>query len=409
MTQHLATQRSWTGSELRGEVLRPGDPGYDRERASLNPAFDARPEVVVSASRPADVAAAVTWARARGLALAVQATGHGTHVASDGGVLLKTSRMTGVLVDPDRRIAKVGAGAVWADVVAAAAPFGLAPVTGSSPTVGVAGFTMGGGLGPLSRKYGLGADNLLKVSVITADGVPVTATPDRNPELFWAVRGGGGNFGVTTSLEIRLHPVASVYAGQALFPISHAAELLERYRDYAPVMPSELTCTIALVGSTVAVRAMYAGDADAAQRALRPLWIDTPVEDTFASVPYARASVPGTAPRNFDLFAALPDSSVVLDVARESNAVEVRYWGGAIARGTSPAGHRTVPFSITVDGPEPERLWPYATGGSFLNFLHDPDAVETAYTAADYQRLRDIKTVYDPTNLFSRNLNITPA
>jgi FAD/FMN-containing dehydrogenase len=422
MTQQLFAHRPRTIADLsqlvRGPVHRPGDEDYDTQRASLNPAFDARPAVIAEATSPADVRAAVAWAWEHDLPVAVQSTGHGTYVPSDGGLLLKTSRMATVLVDPDRRIAKAGAGAVWGDVLAAAAPFGLAPVSGSSPTVGVAGFTMGGGLGSLSRKYGFAADNLLRIDLVTAHGEPVTATADRNPELFWAVRGGGGNFGVATSLEIRLHPVADVHAGQALFPIERAAQLLARYRDYAPVMPDELTCTVALVGDHVAIRATYAGDATAARRALRPLRqvAGTPVQDTFAEVAYPQASVPGTAPRNFDLFAEMPDELVdtVVGLAGVANAVEVRYWGGAMARptaGAGPAGHRHVPFSVVVDGPESaaERLWPYATGGSFLNFLHDPDAVETAFTAADYQRLREIKTGYDPTNVLRRNINIPPA
>ncbi|TCO59739.1 FAD-binding oxidoreductase [Actinocrispum wychmicini] len=404
MTQQLAARRA---DLFRGPVHRPGDAAYDTQRASLDPTFDARPAVIVEATGPADVRAAVTWARANDLPIAVQSTGHGTRVASDGGLLLKTARMATVQIDPDRRIARVGAGAVWGDVLAAAAPYGLAPVSGSSPTVGVAGFTLGGGLGPLSRAYGLGADNLVRIDLVTADGEPVTATPDDRPELFWAVRGGGGNFGVVTSMEIRLHPVTKVYAGQALFPIDRAADLLARYRDYAPVMPDELTCTIALVGGHVAVRATYAGDAATARRALRPLSAGIPVHDTFAEVTVPQASVPGTAPRQFDLFAAIPDGLIesLVDVP---GAVEVRYWGGAIGRFEGPAGHRGVPFSIAVDGAA-ECLRPYATGGSFLNFLHDPHAVETAYTAADYQRLRAVKAAYDPSNVFHRNMNIPPA
>ncbi|ONI75123.1 hypothetical protein ALI144C_40965 [Actinosynnema sp. ALI-1.44] len=417
MTQQLLAHRPRIATDLhiRGQVHRAGDQAYDALRASLNPAFDAKPLVIAEATCAADIQTAVVWARDQGLPFAVQSTGHGTYVPSDGGVLVKTTSMAGVLVDPERRIARVGAGAVWGDVIAAAAPFGLAPVSGSSPTVGVAGFTMGGGLGPLSRKYGLGADNLVRVDVVTADGELVTATAERNPDLFWAVRGGGGNFGVATSMEIRLHPVDEVYAGHALFPIDRAAEVLARYGEYAPVMPEELTCTIALTGEHVAIRATYAGDAVAAERALRPLWqvAGEPTSSTFVEVPVPQASVPGTAPRHFDLFRSLSDDVVrtVVDIAGDANAIEVRYWAGAITGGTTPAGHRRVPFSIAVDGPQDtaERLWPYATGGSFLNFLHDATAVETAYTAADYQRLREVKAVYDPSNVFSRNMNISPA
>jgi len=182
MTQQLFAHRSRATADLSrlvsGPVHRPGEEDYDVQRASLDPAFDARPAVIAEATGLADVRVAVVWAREHDLPVAVQSTGHGTHVPSDGGLLLKTSRMATVLVDPDRRIAKVGAGAVWGEVLAAAAPFGLAAVSGSSPTVGVAGFTMGGGLGSLSRKYGFAADSLLRINLVTADGEPVTATAD---------------------------------------------------------------------------------------------------------------------------------------------------------------------------------------------------------------------------------------
>lgn len=164
----------------------------------------------------------------------VQATGHGTRVPADGGLLLKTSGMATVLVDPDRRIALVGPGARWADVLAAAGPFGLAPLSGSSPTVGVAGYTLGGGVGWLSRRYGFAADNVTRAEVVTADGRIVTARADRNADLFWALRGGGGNFGVVTRLEFRLYPVARVYAGTVTFPASRAADLLAWYGEWAP-------------------------------------------------------------------------------------------------------------------------------------------------------------------------------
>ncbi|GLZ35159.1 FAD-linked oxidase [Lentzea sp. NBRC 105346] len=399
MTQPARTSSYAT---VQGNIHRPGDTAYDTQRATLNPAFNATPAIIVEAINTADVQAAVTWARNNDLPIAIQSTGHGTHVPSDGGLLLKTSAIKSVLVDPDRRIARIGAGAVWADVLKAAAPFGLAPVSGSHASVGVAGFTMGGGLGAMSRKYGFGADNLLRADLVTADGEAVTATHDHNPDLFWALRGGGGNFGVVTSMEVRLHPVDEVYAGQALFPSEQAADILARFRAYAPIMPEELTCTIALTAEHVAVRATYLGDAHAARKALKPLG----VADAFSEQP-----VPGTAPRHFELFNELPDIDTILKVAAESAAVEIRYWGGAMTRGEGPAGHRNVPFSIIVDGPDEaaERLWPHATGGSFLNFLHDPSAVETAYSAADYQLLREIKASYDPANVFHRNLNIKPA
>jgi FAD/FMN-containing dehydrogenase len=201
------------GGVIRGAVLRPGDDGYDEQRRALFPAIDPRPAMIVEAAEPADVRAAVVAAREYCLPFAVQATGHGTYVPADGGVLLKTAGMASVLVDPGRAIARVGPGARWSQVIAAAAPFGLVPLSGSAPSVGVTGFTLGGGIGWLSRKYGFAADSVVRAEVVTADGRQVTATADRHPELFWALRGGGGNFGVVTALEFRLHAVAHVYGG----------------------------------------------------------------------------------------------------------------------------------------------------------------------------------------------------
>src|SRR4051794_32324928 len=203
---------------ISGAVHLPGEPGYDAQRQALNPAVDAHPVAVVEAATPSDVRAAVVTAAEHGLPVAVQATGHGTHVPSDGGLLIRTTGMASVLVDPDRRIAKVGPGARWGQVLAAAAPAGLAPLSGSSPAVGVTGYKLGGGLGWLARRYGFAADHVTRAEIVTAEGRQLTVTPDQHPGLFWAIRGGGGNFGVVTSLDFRLMPVGQVYAGVAYFP-----------------------------------------------------------------------------------------------------------------------------------------------------------------------------------------------
>jgi FAD/FMN-containing dehydrogenase len=399
---------------FRGPLHLPGEPAYDTHRATWSGSIDPRPAVVAEALTPSDVRAAVLIARQHGLPFAVQATGHGTHVPADGGLLLKTSQMAGVLVDPDRRVARVGPGALWGDVISAAAPCGLAPVTGSSPSVGVTGFTLGGGVGWLSRKLGFAADNLLRVDIVTADGRLVRASTSEHADLFWAVRGGGGNFGVVTALEFRLHPVTHVYAGTATFPIARAAEILARYREWAPSMPEELTATLVLTRDALALRAAYAGARDAAERALRPLWeaAGPPVTSDLRAMDYAEtATLGGTAPREFELFAELPDAVLraAVDATARANAVELRHWGGAMARGVGPVGHRGVPFSITVDGAPEATLARHATGGSFLNFLRDPSRTHTAYTAADYERLREIKRAHDPGNLFAIGHNVPPA
>src|SRR5918995_1009522 len=229
--------------------------------------------LVVRAATPADVRRAVLTARSRGLRVAVRATGHGTFAGpSPGTLLIDTSRMNSVLVDPDRRTARVGPGATWADVIEAAAPLGLAPVSGTDATVGVTGFTFGGGHGFLSRKHGLAADNLIRADVVTADGELLTAREDRRSGLFWALRGAGGSFGVATSLEFRLHPVREVFGGVARFDRGLAPHLLQRFAEYA--QPDALNVSIVLEQDAVALRGVYVGGADEAWRALAPLFLD---------------------------------------------------------------------------------------------------------------------------------------
>jgi FAD/FMN-containing dehydrogenase len=417
-----------------GQVHLPGEPGYDENRRSLNPAVDARPAAVVEAANAADVRTAVLTARALDAPFSVQATGHGTHTANDGGILLRTSSLATALVDPDRRIARVGAGTRWGAVLAAAAPFGLAPLSGSSPDVGVTGYTLGGGMGWLARRYGFAADSVVRAEVVTADGRMVTASADRNADLFWALRGGGGNFGVVTALEFRLHPVAEVFAGATYFAADDAAETLAWYRDWAATAPDELS-TAALLRRmpdspevpeairgrrVVMVKAVYAGGADPARCLLRPLWnaAGPVLHDDMRSMRYADASMGGTPARYLDLFPALPDPVLrALAGAHEdglASTVEIRHWGGAMAApgaDAGPVGHRDMPFSVIVDASVPAldaALRPYGSGGSFLNFLADPGRTASAYTPENLRRLRGVKAAYDPDNVFRVGHNITP-
>jgi FAD/FMN-containing dehydrogenase len=355
--------------------------------------------LTVHATAPADVRGAVLAARARGLRVAVRATGHGTFAEpSPNTLLIDTSRMRSVLVDPDRRTALVGPGAIWQDVIEAAEPFGLAPISGTNATVGVTGFTLGGGHGFLSRKHGLAADNLIRADVVTADGETLTAREDRRSGLFWALRGAGGNFGVATSLEFRLHPVRQVFGCSASFDRGLAPHLLARFSEYA--MPEALNVSVVVTPEAVALRGVYAGGADDAWRALAPLFLAEPFEDTFRAMPYSETgTIGGTAPRRFELLHDLPVDAI-LRTAETAAAVEVKRWGGAIARGSTPAGHRQVPFSVTVDGDAIGPLAPHVTGGSFLNFLKDTSRTRDAYTAPDYERLLELKRAYDPDNLF---------
>ncbi|MFY1693115.1 FAD-binding oxidoreductase [Plantactinospora sp. WMMB782] len=420
----LRTQR------LTGRVYRPGDEGFDERCAALHPAVLHRPVAVVEAAGVADVRAAVDAAAAGELPIAVQATGHGTHRGLDGGILLRTGGMTGVWVDPYRQTARVGPGTRWEHVLTAAARYGLAPLSGSSATVGVTGYTLGGGMGWLGRRYGLAADSVLRAELVLADGRSVTADADRHPELFWALRGGGGNFGLVTSLEFRLYPVSSVYAGFAYFPADDAAGFLARYRDWAAGAPDAMSTAVvlrtmpadddvapALRGRRVVLlKAVYAGEADIARRLLGPLYAAAgPVlHDGMRTVAYPEVRMGGTPARYHDFLRDLSDSAVEV-LAGLRSTVEVRHWGGAIAApgaDPGPAGQRSAPFSVIVAEEVPglaEALHPWTVGGAFLNFLGDTRRTATAYSAADHRRLRLVKAAYDPGNLFRAGHNIPPA
>lgn len=381
-----------------GVVHLPGEAGYDEQRRAINPAVDSRPLMVIEAGDTEDVRAAVLAAGECGVPLAIQATGHGTHAPADGGILLKTSRLDSVIVDPVRRTALVGPGARWGKVLDAARPFGLAPLAGSSRDVGVTGFTLGGGLGWLSRRYGFAADSVLRAELVTADGRTLTASRDENPELFWALRGGGGNFGVVTALEFRLYPVREVQAGIIELPAGSAAEAMETYRALTERAPDELSTALMLSPTSVAVKVMYAGTAEEARKAV-------PYEG-LRTMAFADASMGGTPARHFDLFESLttPVAEAALAASGEAT-VEIRHWGGAMGTtaGTGPVGHRNAHFSVIVNEALPwlpGTLSPHAIGGSFVNFLADTTRTRTAYTAADYAGLADVKRAYDPDATF---------
>ncbi len=283
-------------------------------------------------------------------------------------------------------------------MVAAAAPFGLAPIAGSHATVGVAGFTLGGGYGPLSRRHGFAADNLLRADVVTADGERLTATADRNADLFWALRGGGGNFGVVTGMEIRLHPLETTFSATASF----ARRARRRDARLLPRLGADPAARADHLGRprrrrTFAIRAVRRHGEDAA-RALRPLF----------DVAGPRLGFEEHRRRGPRRCASTCSASCPRSPRTTANEIEVRYWGGAMAEGDAPVGHRDAPFSVTVDGTD-EALAAQATGGSFLNFLHDTTRTETAYTPANYARLREVKRAYDPDNVFALGHNIAPA
>jgi FAD binding domain-containing protein/berberine-like enzyme len=429
---------------FQDRLHRPGDPGYEEARLTWRRDLDPRPALIAEARDPAEVRAAIGFAREQGLPFAVQATGHGTVAACDGGLVLKTGAMASVEVGGDRQVARVGAGALWGAVVDAAAPHGLAPLSGSSPTVGVTGYTLGGGTGWLSRKYGYAADNVVRAEVVTAEGDLLNVSADEHPDLFWALRGGGGSFGVVTAMELRLFPVTQVYAGMAMYAFERAPQVLECYREWALSEPDESNTAVLLVRMPdsppmLALRVCHLGDPETAEAGLAPLTeaAGPALIGGFQRMPYAGTSnimpapPPSAIANRLDLYQDLPDPVLAaLPAALDAGvtAVELRHWGGRMARppaGAGPVGHRTVPFSITLATPyaSPGQagaahegvaaaaapLTPYMTGGTFLNFLFDPASIATAYTRSDFDRLREIKKMYDPDAFFRTGHSIPPA
>jgi FAD/FMN-containing dehydrogenase len=429
---------------IGGRVYVPGEGGYEAARLPWQRRVDPRPALIVEAATAGDVLAALRFAREHDLPFAVQSTGHGAVRVPNGGLLLKTTPMSAVDVDPARRVARVGGGALWSDVIAAAAPHGLAPLSGTSPSVGVTGYTLGGGAGWLSRLHGYAADSVVRAQVVTAGGELVTASATEHPDLYWALRGGSGNFGVVTELEFRLYPVASVYAGMAMFDAERAADAFSVYREWALDEPDESNTAMLLAnmppsGEPVLIlRALYAGAAGDAERLLAPLYdaAGPPRMDGMRETSFADAAAmmppppPMIAEMHFDLFHEVPDEAIaaLVKASGSVSGIELRHWGGAMARpdgDAGPIGHRDVPFSIVVAGQateaeEAERLFagvravaaelaPHATGHKFLNFLGDAGRTADAYTPEDHQRLREVKAAYDPDNVFGANHNIPPA
>jgi FAD/FMN-containing dehydrogenase len=439
-------------------VAAPGEPGYEVTRA--NTIVQERPAGVVTARSPEDVREAVRYATANDLPVAVQATGHAYTVPADGALLISTRELNGVTIDAANRVARIEAGARAGDVITAAAEHGLAPINGASPTVGIVGFTMGGGLGPLGRQYGYAADNVRSLEIVTADGTLRTASPDEEPELFWGVRGSRGNLGVVTALEMDLVPVSRLYGGGLFFGAAETAEVLDVYREWAAAMPDTMTTSVAMVrlppfeaipepirGKFVLhVRIAFTGSTSEGAALLEPLRAAAPVLlDTVGEMPYTDVGTihndpPDPAPfvERSALLRVLEPATikVLLDMAGPDTdpplvLVELRHLGGALtgppAR-PSAVGFRDAAFSVFMGtlglpelvGPAHEfhtqlydALAPWRVGGPFVSFLSgvdtDPAVVATAYEPADYARLRTLKSTFDPTNLFRINHNIPPA
>ncbi len=445
-----------------GEVVTPGEPSYDPLRRIFNGMIDRHPALIARCSGPADVAAAVGFARERGLPLAVRGGGHGVagHSVCDGGVVIDLRPMKGVRIDPERRAVQVQAGLTWGELDRETQALGLAVTGGRMSTTGVAGFTLGSGSGWLERKLGLAADNLLSADVVLADGQLVTASEDERPDLFWGLRGGGGNFGVVTSFEFRLHEIGpTLLGGMMIHPGPRAPEVLAFFRDFMSTAPDEVGAGVALITAppepfvpepargkpAVGVIACYGGPVEDGEEVLRPLRaFGPPAVDMVAPMPYAELQrlIDPSAPagmRNWwggEFHDELSDPLIGALCEAHSRApsplsqILIFPGGGAIARAGEDAtafGQRRAAFNthliaMWADPADDERniAWlrelqaataPHATGRAYPNFLTEggEERVRAAYGPAKYERLAGIKRRYDPDNLFRLNQNIRPA
>jgi FAD/FMN-containing dehydrogenase len=439
---------------LRGFSLSPGDEGYDTARTVWNAMIDRHPALIARCAGVADVIDAVNFARSNDLPVAVRGGGHnvaGTAVC-DAGLAIDLSAMRGIRVDPETRTLRVEGGATWADLDRETQAFGLATTGGTVSGTGVAGYTLGGGLGWLMRRYGLACDNVLSVDVVTADGRLLTASETQHPDLFWGLRGGGGNFGVVTSFEFRLHDVGPMLVAGPLFhPVTAAREVFRFYRDTVPTSPEELICHIAMLTSPdgaqlAALIPVYVGPLGEGEAAIRHLRAyGPPAADLVGPTPYRGiqtmfdAAFPAGR-RNYwksGFLRGLDDAAIDVLVDGFSRApspsavVFIEQLGGAMSRVPADATafyHRTAPYNLLLvtswDDPAEDETnirWARETwaailshteGGVYVNYLSDArhegeNRVHAAY-GGNYERLAVVKRAYDPSNLFRTNYNVAP-
>jgi hypothetical protein len=448
MSQTADTRNARLNAASPELLVFPGQPGWDEARRAWNLAVDQRPAAVALPETVDDVVAAVDHARAVGLRVAAQGTGHGAGSTSlDGALLLNMVRMNGVTIDAEARVARVAGGTIWHDVVDAAVQHGLTALHGSAGDVGVVGYSLGGGIGWLTRKHGLTSSSVLSAEVVTADGEVVRADPETNPDLFWALRGGGGSFGIVTELELALYPVAEAYAGWLIWPTEHAVDVLGRWGEWTKDAPEEVTSIGRLFQvprlpgvpellrgrQLVVVEAAFLGDEGDGRELLRPLLELEPEIDTFATVPAPdltklHRDPPGPAPGRaegwmLDGFDATVARAVVDAVAMDGTSpllsVEVRHLEGAVGRPDPNGGvlsHLEAPYVIYSVGSVPstdaaaaidERIAvlrdateAWLSRRRYFNLAErDVDPV-SFYAQGDYARLSAIRERVDPYGLF---------
>jgi FAD/FMN-containing dehydrogenase len=448
-------------TEILGGVLRPNDAGYDEARKVWNGMINRRPAIIVRVEGPTDVIAAVNFARSTNLSIAVRGGGHSFpgHSMCDDGMVIDFSGMKGVWVDQAKKTARAQPGATWSHFDHATQLHGLATTGGLISHTGISGLTLGGGIGWLMRKYGLTCDNLLSADVVTADGQFIIASSKHNEDLFWGLRGGGGNFGVVTSYEYQLHEVGPiVYGGAALYRAEKAHDLLRFYREFVKKTPDELTLLAVLITAPpapfipaelqgkpmVGIAGCYCGDLAKGENVMKPLLqFGKPDVNLLGPIPYValESMFDASAPHGIqcylksDFLNDLDDTAidVICDYAARKTSphteIHIHQLGGAVSRvgdGKTAFGQRDAQFALNwialwddpKSSPDPHIQWareawnalqPYTSGGVYVNFLQDDDQrSQAAYSDRTYTRLVDLKQKYDPENRFCFNTSLVP-
>ena len=444
-------------AQMTGRVVTPSDPDWDATRQVFNLATDLRPAAVALPRDVNDVIAAVEYAGANGLRVAPQATGHNADALGslEDVLLVDVRELQGVSIDRGARRVRVGAGVKWERVVPQLSEFGLAALHGSSPDVGIAGYSLGGGMGWLARKYGLQTNSVTAMELVTADGRAARVDAENEPELFWALRGGNGNFGLVTAIEFAVYPVENLYAGVMFFPFERAGEVLHAWTELLPTLPDEMMTWAKLLqfpdapdvpepvrgGSFTVIFGAFLGSEGEGRALLAPVRDLGPAMDTFAVVPPAALGDMAMDPPDplpfvstTALLSDLPSAGVdeLVSVAGPGSGsplamMELRHMGGALARRSPGAGARAIlpgslamlSLGVTEDETSAatartflesvERaVLPYRTG-DYPNFVMEPADASSFFDTDTWARLRQVKALYDPSDLFKGNHHIPPA
>jgi len=449
------------GKVLRGDIIRPGDVEYEKARSVWNGMIDKHPAMIVRCAGVADVITAVNFARRNDIPISVRGGGHNVagNALCNGGMVIDLSRMKAIRVDPETGHARAEGGVSWGEFDRETQIYGLATPGGIVSTTGIAGFTLGGGIGWLMRKYGLACDNLISADVITAEGRFLKASAEQNQDLFWGIRGGGGNFGIVTSFKYRLHPVGPVTAGRMIYAFEKAWDVMKFYKNYLAEVPDELSTMVAFMTASstpslpatlhgrpaVSIIVCYTGPPKSGEEILRPLRkAFIPEIDSIRVVPYTELQTmfDGEAPwglKNYwksEYLAEISDGAIetIIEFASRFSSsisqIHIQHLQGAVGRvgeAETAFSHRNAAFVVNIvskwhSAAESERhiqwtrdlaqaITPFATGGVYVNFLGDEGdgRVRAAYGPAKYQQLSEIKKKYDPENFFYLNQNIKPA